>query len=238
MKCMRFIGLAIIVLLMAAPLAAQDDCDNVNNPDGTYTSSGSLLEGRVSEAWCSGAGPGVPGNTQNAQSWDGSTLMTQWHVWGMQIDDNGAQETGRSIDENGTGWIDYETNYTGGQFWLDANGPWGDGSMDYTGNLTYFNVSTRVTYVNGAMVGKTSNVMFTGDFDPMDCYDCSLEYVITNASWVWQSGMPDKPANYPAFLCGADQGELFDACCINAEIFCDQVPVDESSWGAVKSLYR
>ncbi len=226
------------VMLIALPLSARNDCDNVNNPDGTYSTSGSLLGGRVSEAWCSGAGPGVPGNTQNAQSRDGSALKTQWHVWGMQIDSNGARETGRDMDGNGTGWIDYETNYTGGRFWLDANGPWGDGSTDYSGDITYFNVSTRVSYVGGEMVGKTSNVMLTGSFDPMDCLDCEIEFAIANASWVWQSGMPDKPANYPPYLCGVNQGELFDACCIDARIFCEQVPVDESSWGAVKGLYR
>jgi hypothetical protein len=157
----------------------------------------------------------------------------------MAIDENGAQETGRNLDGNGTGWIDYETNYDGGNFWLASTGPWGDGSMDYTGSLTYYNVSTRLSLVNGVPVGKTSNVFFTGVFDEMDCWDCTLEFVISNALMVWEStsGQP-RPDDYPDFLCGATDGELYDACCINAMINCIKVDTDESTWGAIKQLYR
>jgi len=240
MKLMRIAPILVLSLLLSATfIHAQTNCDGVNNPEGNYSTDGALLGGRVSEANCAGMGPGYPGNTQDAQSWDGAALMNQWHVWGMQIDENGAVESARSIDENGNGWIDYTTNYTGGNFWLASTGPWGDGSTDYTGYLTYYNVSTRVSYIGGQVVGKSSNVMFTGNFDEMDCYDCTLEFVIANALMVWESTSSDpKPADYPDFLCGATDGELFDACCIDAVINCLMVDAEESTWGAVKQLYR
>lgn len=240
MKSLRMMLVLALALLVSATLNAQTDCEDFHNPDGYYTTQGGgLLPGRVSEANCAGEGAGYPGNTQDAMSWDGSALMTQWHVWGMQIDENGAQYAGSYDDGSGNGWIDYTTNYTGGNFWLSATGPWGDGSMEYTGTLNYYNVSTRVTLVGGVPVGKTSNVTFTGDFDTMDCYDCSLEFVIANALLVWDStsGSP-RPDDYPDFLCGATDGELYDACCINARVICGEVDADQSTWGAIKELYR
>jgi hypothetical protein len=79
MRFLKIASMLAVALLLSTYVSAQD-CDNVNNPDGYYTTSGELLAGRVSEANCAGMGPGYPGNTQDAMSWDGTTLMTQWHV--------------------------------------------------------------------------------------------------------------------------------------------------------------
>lgn len=234
MKLLNTIVAAVAIVLVAASAFA--DCSIHPNPGMYSTYAGTVLPGRASEAWCSYPPyeAGFPGNTENAESWNGTALGTQWRVWGMAIDANGAREVARNL-VNGTGWIDYTTNYVGGQFWLWGGHLWGDGVNDMTGTITYYNVSTRISYVSGVMVGATSNVYFTGVFD--QCPVCTLEYVITNAMFVWRTGMANQPANYPAFLCGATTGEYFDVCCIQASIYCP-VATEETTWGAIKSLYE
>lgn len=231
---MKFvIALCAIVLVTFSALGAWTQCP-ISGTYSTYTST--ISAGRASEAWCGDVGPGRHGNTENALSWNGSVLGAQWKVWGMSIDETGAVETGREIDEFGNGWIDYETNYLGGEFWLSKDHLWGDGVNDVTGDLVYYNVATRVAIIGGAPVGATSSIFFTGSFD--GCPGHMLEYVITNAMLVWRSdsGVP-RPDNYPNMLCGANSGELFDVCCITASIR-EVVAAEESSWGAIKELYK
>jgi len=212
--------------------------------DGTYqTLDGSLLPGRVSESWCSYPDhqAGYPGNMENAMSWNGSALQTQWRVWGMVIDQNGAVLNDENIDENGDGYREYITHYDGGQFWLSGSHTWGD--EDYYGTITYYRVTSTMSIQSGQVVGIVSNVYFTGVFD--DYEGCAIDYSITSAMRVWSSDSGDPmPANYPPFICSADQtggygseGELFDACCITCQISCE-TDTDDSSWGAVKSIYR
>lgn len=230
MRLLKLMSMMAVVVLVAAPAWAA--CSIHPNPGIYQTYTGTLLPGHVTEAWCTPAyqQPGVPGNTENAMSW-GPPLGAQWHVWGMAIDAAGPQKTGEYWTAPGDGWIDYVTNYVGGQFWLSRFHTWSDGINDLTGVITYYNVSSRVRFVGGIMVGLTSNVMFTGRFD--ECPQCTLRYVIANAIEVWNVA----PGDYPPFLCGASAGEYFDACCIRADIFCP-VSTDESTWGAIKSLYR
>ena len=226
-------ALCAFVLVSVSALVVWAQCP----VPGIYrTQTMTVAPGRASEAWCGGVGPGVPGNTENAFSWDGTTLGSQWRAWGMCIDESGASETGRSIDASGNGWIDYETNYLGGEFWLSKDHAWSDGVHDLTGTITYYNVGTRVSYIGGVPVGATSNVFFTGLFD--GCPGHILEYAITNAMLVWRSdsGYP-RPDDYPGMLCGANTGELFDVCCVTATIH-QYVAAEESSWGAIKELYR
>ncbi len=231
MRSVKLLTVCVVSVFIAVPALSQ--CPAA----GTYsTLTSTILPGRASEAWCGDVGPGRPGNTENALSWDGVTLGGQWRAWGMYIDGTGAVETGSDIDGFGNGWIDYETNYLGGQFWLSKDHIWGDGITDATGIITYYNVSTRVTIIGGNPVGATSNVTFRGVFD--ECPDCVLEYVITNAMLVWRSdsGLP-RPDDYPDFLCGASCGELFEVCCITANIRCG-VGTQESTWGGIKAQYK
>jgi hypothetical protein len=229
--------LLILSVLMILASSVFGEC--LNQPkDGIYTTSGgSMIGGRASEAWCTGVGPGRPGNTENAMSWDGAILGGQWKVWGQAIDANGAVETGRNLDGNGNGWIDYQTTYTGGQFWLSGSGAWGNGTGDFTGTVAYYNVDARVSYLNGQAVGVTSNIYMTGVFD--GCTQCRIEYAISNALLVWQTGSPGSmPADYPSFLCDATQGELYDVCCAVAKVYCTPAGVDSKSWGEIKELYK
>jgi len=236
MKLIKVLSVCALFLFFAS--YAWCDCVRGHWPiEGIYqTTNGTILSGRASEAWCTVASPGVPGNTENAMSWNGATLGTQWKVWGQAIDATGAVLVGSHVDQYGNGYNDYVTSYVGGQFWLSKNHLWGDGTTDYTGTLTSYNVSARVTLFGGQIVGVTSNVHFTGVFD--GCPNCKLDYVITNAMLAWMPGWGIQPGNYPPLLCGATLGELYDVCCIRAQISCTPVPVEESTWGTIKVLYR
>lgn len=221
-----------VVLALGLAASALAGC-----PDSGYyrTSNGTLLPGRVSEAWCT-TGPGQPGNTENAMSWDG-TLGMQWKVWGQAIDAAGAVEVANTVDVNGDGYIDYVTNYTGGQFWLSGSHIWSLDGLDITGTLTYYNVAARVQYSGGQAVAANANVFFDGMLD--DCEDCQIAYTIANAELIWSSNSTTPmPADYPALLCDATTGELFDACCITMVITCGGVATEGQTWGHIKTLYR
>jgi len=212
--------------------------------NGTYMSNaGTLMEGRASESFCSYPtyGAGVPGNMQNCMSWDGTSLQTQWRVWGMEINENGAVLNDEFIDGDGNGYREYVTVYNGGKFWLSGSHIWGD--EDYYGTINFYRVTATMTIQGGEVVGMVSNVYFTGSFD--DYPGCAIDYTIANASRVWVSTSGDPmPSNYPPFICSVDQtggygsdGELFDACGITCNISCE-TDAEESSWGAVKTIYR
>ena len=231
----RTYALAVVLIVLLAS-SAFSAC-KVKPIDGIYsTYAGNLLPGRASEAWCTVMSPNVPGNAQNAESWNGTALATQWRVWGMTIDPAGAVVTASNLDAYGNGWVDYNINYDGGSFWLAGTGPWGGPTEGFTGYITYYNVSTRVTFIGGQMVGATANVYCTGTFN--NCPTCAFEYAIANAMLVWQTGWPNQPACYPAFLCDACAGEYFDVCCIQAKVMCDEIDTETSTWGAIKSIYR
>jgi hypothetical protein len=111
MKCV--IALCAFVLVAFTALGAWSQC----TISGTYsTNTKTISAGRASEAWCGDVGPGRHGNTENALSWNGSVLGAQWKVWGMYIDETGAVETGRNINEFGNGWIDTNDSSTQGAF--------------------------------------------------------------------------------------------------------------------------
>jgi len=205
---------------------------------GSYsTNNATMIGGRASEAFCSGAGPGVMGNMQNAMSWNGAVLGNQWTLSGMAIDAAGAVVSSQYFDAFGNGYIDYITNYTGGSFWLSGAGAWGDGLGDFTGPVTYYNVGTKVSYIGWFPIGATSNISIRGTFDA--CNYCFIDYGIANSLLMWSSSDgPPMPANYPPFLCGATTGELHEVCCVTIHILCNPTATEESSWGAIKELYR
>ena len=235
MGFLRPFFLVVLLLVLSAPPAACTVCPT----DGVYTTgNGSMEPGRASEAWCPPAVfPGRPGNTENAQSWDGAALGTEWKLWGMSIDAYGAVEIANTIDGNGNGSITYQTQYDGGQFWLSKDGLWGDGVNDLTGEMANYTVITTVTYSAGTMVGATSNITATGLFDSCRPGVSAISFVIANAMLIWHPAWPAAmPSGYPLFLCGAPTGELFGVCCITMQL--GPVPVEEQSWGFLKSLYR
>jgi hypothetical protein len=232
----KIMALTCLVALLSLAATASATCPSRIGPFSTM--AGTLQAGRVSEAWCTGAGAGVPGNMENAMSWDGVSLGAQWKIWGMTINAAGAVMVGQRIIGPYM-YIDYVTDYDGGAFWLSRNFAWSDGTGDLTGIVSWYHVTTTVTLYNGVPVGQTSNVTLTGQFTNCSGFQgCVIEFAIANAIKVWDSnrGTP-APTNYPAQLCGAATGELFDACCIDMSINC-VVGSEVESWSGLKSMYR
>ncbi len=238
MKVLKMLLLTAGMMVLATAVLAQA-CDGINSAPyaGIYSSSaGTLLEGRSSEAWCTPAEQraGYPGNTEDAMSWDGTMLNSQWHFWGMYIDGNGAVLQTNTVDANGNGFVDYSTNYLGGQFWLWGGHSWGDGT-DLTGTVTLLNVGTRITFSGGQVVGLTSNIVIRGVFD--DCPNCIINYAILNAERAWDPLAGPMPADYPDWACGTS-GELFNLCTITTDIECGPVATEETTWGAIKEMHK
>jgi len=238
MFSVMILAVVTVVSLTGVASAQTHPCGDGALPyEGSWTApGGGLLEGRISEAWCySPFSPGQPGNTLNAESWDGAALGTQWKISGMSIDAAGAVEVASDINGAGFGWIDYVTNYEGGRLWLEGNNPWSDGT-DLDGDVTVCSVSARVTYVNFAPVAVTSNITIVGIFDV--CQWCSIE-IAANSTRLWMTGdAAAMPTGYPPFLCGANGGELHYSCCLTASIMCSVTGTEESTWGAIKDMYR
>jgi hypothetical protein len=234
--------LTTLLILTCVAVTATAQCPNAVGQ--WTTNNGSLFCGRASEAYCAAYGypavGGVPGNTQNAMSFDGVALGTQWRAYGMEIDANGAVLISDTVDPGtGTGAQTYHTHYDGGQFWLSRNYSWADGLADLTGQLTSFLVVTTISYVGGVPQGAASNITFMGTFDNCDTEnDCSIEFAIATAFQVWRPEFgPPMPTGYPPFLCGAATGELYDVCGITLTIDC-AVPVEQTTWSGLKNLYR
>lgn len=243
MKLLRMFPVMILAIVTTvsvtgAAFAQGHPCGDGALPfEGSWsTTAGTLLEGRISEAWCySPFSPGIPGNSLNSASWDGATLGTQWTISGMAIDGAGAVEIARDVNAMGFGWIDYLTNYEGGRFWLEGGTSWSDGT-DLEGDVTLFSVTARVTLVAGNPVGVTSNISVTGVFDV--CPMCSIN-IVANSTRLWMTGdAAAMPADYPSFLCGANSGELHYSCCLEASVMCTVTGTEESTWGAIKEMYR
>ncbi len=241
MKLSSQVFLAVVLLLTVFPSHAfSDNCPKV----GQYsTYAGTMLPGRASEAWCGLDGtydPGEQGNVENAKSWDSSadSLGSEWKLYGMTIDANSAVEINRSLNEYGTGTVTYRTDYDGGVFWLSRYGAWGDGTADYTGTLTSYAVVTTVSYSYGNLAGATSNINATGIFDDCRLKDAVVEFIIANAMLVWHPAWGGDPREgYPDYLCTTPLGELFEVCCVTLS-FQPAVPVDQMSWGVLKSYYK
>ena len=228
--------LALVTLLIGSSALASCP-DNV----GVYsTLDGSLLPGRAAEAWCDAPeGPGQPGNTANAMSWNGAELGTQWHIWGMTIDADGATMVSDTVDGDGNGVRIYQTGYEGGEFFLDGSGPWTNDDVDLNGVVYNFLVITSITFVGGNPVAQVSNITFNGEF--VDCPEnngCVVEFAIANAILAWNSNMDTPmPENYPGFLCDATMGELFQNNDVSIGINC-AVATENMSWTGLKGMYR
>ena len=229
-----FKKLMFVVLASMLAATAFAACPDV----GTYSTGNGMLPGRVTDSWCTGV-PGQPGDLQNSMSWDGSMLGTQWKVWGTVLDQDGYVLVDDQVDpQTGNGYRVFSGNYDGGQFWLSKDGPWGDGVADITGTVTgKTNVVATVNYLNWQPVAAVANVTGTGAID--DCANgCFIDYALSNLQMVWRSdsGLPPPP-DYPPFLCGAGDGQMWDACCGSFHVGC-AVGDEIDTWSRVKSSYR
>lgn len=232
----RFALSVFATLLVLAPAAA------VAAPvAGTYFTTdigGQVLNGR-SSTWRTGVNSGLP-HVLHAQSWNGSTLGTQWEMrCAVEANPFSIQN---NLDGNGTGTIVYTSSFVGGQFELYNTGnAWGDG----VANLGTTAVITTVQYFMGTPQFAVANANTSGDFGG----GCTLTYAIGNALGVGETTSTNlaivKPADYPTFLDGAcalaPANQQFGTWgyTLTSTMRIDCVtPTTSATWGQMKAQYR
>jgi hypothetical protein len=230
------LALSALILL---PLAATAVPVN-----GIYTSTdlgGLLLTGRAS-TWRPGINSGLP-HVLHGQSWDGSTLGTQWEISCPTENVNFLVQDNRV---NGSGTVVYTSTFTGGTFTLFPGAwPWGDG----TGSLLTTSLVTTVQFVLLNNVSTPVASVVNGNTSGTFLGGCALTFAIGNGAGIGETSSLNptltKPATYPTFLdgtCGpANASQQFgtwgNVLTITLGINCP-VATDNAAWGNVKTLYR
>ncbi len=214
--------------------------------DGVYDSTdlgGPTNLGRYTETWSVPGGNLMPGVVLNAESWDGMNLGTQWKYWCAQVVSPPVLLVD-NVDANGNGNRTYMKTFVGGYIWLSGSGPWAGGDPDYPGVIDTYHEFETIQYANGQRVAAVTNIQATAHFDnyPASC----LAFSVGNGSEVGSTdfGMT-KPATYPAYLdpntCQATSGPMggwWDLFTLTLSIQGCTVPVEETTWGALKARYQ
>ena len=228
---------AVLVLLLAGTSLAGPPLD------GDYDSvdiGGIVYVGRYTEGWDGGGGAMQTGTTLHAESWDGAMLGTQWRYW-CSTESSDAQLLVDNVNGAGNGNRTYMKTFAGGYIWLSGTGPWANGDVDYPGVIDSYTEFETVTYSDWVPVAAVTNVQATAHFDnyPATC----MTFYIGNGTRVATTDLGETlPADYPELLdpdCNATRvdGAAWDFTSITLSITSCTVGVEESSWGAIKSLY-
>jgi hypothetical protein len=234
------IALSVVLLLASASVVAASG----TNPPlvGTYkTLTNTVLPGRATESMPCDSCDGVAGNLIMAESYDGTTLGTNWKVTCAQeavpatlVYDGVVSGTGQRI---------YQSSYTGGQLWLSGAGAWGTGDPYYSGGLSSFTVVAVKQYAAGSLVGIVSNVNFSGS---LDGYDQCFTLAISNAEYLGATpAAPPLPGPFPSIQGPSDcnlpaaHGSYWNVHDITFSILGRCVTgARKSTWGELKSTYR
>ena len=238
---MKRTGIMVHLLLIALLAGTSFAQAPLNGSYDSVDLGGLVYLGRYTEGWDSGGGNILAGTTLNAQSWDGAMLGTQWKYW-CSTASSDAILLSDTVNGRGNGNRTYMKTFVGGYIWLSGSGPWGAGDAEYTGVIdTYIEYET-ITYESHVPVAAVTNVEATAHFDyyPLPC----MAFYIGNGTRVATTELGETiPANYPGLLdtdCNATrtEGAAWDFDSITLTISDCQVSVKESSWGAIKSMYR
>ncbi len=192
--------------------------------------------GRYTEGWMAGGGALSAGTTFNAASWDGVSLGSSWS-YHCSVEGGDAILIDDSVVA-GNGTRTWKCIFTGGTIWLSGSGPWGNGDPEYTGPILSYVEYETVTYVANVAIAARTNVQATARIDGYDS-EC-LGFTVGNGAKVGD-GLP--PANYPPLLytdCSptATDGASWDFSQLVLYIASCEVSTEDSSWGALKALYR
>lgn len=230
---------AILVSIMTAALALGAISAFAGPPlAGTYKSTnGDFHEGREGSSWSVGGGFLTAGGTLHGESWDGSTLGGDWKILCPTV-----TKVSLVLDlvSGGNGQRIYEFDYTGGIVELSGSGPWGNGDPSYTGIITNYTEFRTVQYSGGVMVGSVSNHSVTANLQGYS--QTCMTWGIGNGVWLGESPDP-LPANYPDWrnsscTSGPTTGHWGDLRDLTISINACTVSTEQSTWGAVKSMYR
>jgi hypothetical protein len=211
--------------------------------EGIYMSTdlgGAVLNGYYAESWVDGRG--TLGNTINASSWDGKQKMlgTQWSI-SCPVLASPPILMEDTVDQYGDGTRIYLIIYFGGTIFLSGDGPWGGGATEYQGLLDTYEVTVTVVYEKNHDISASSTIRATGTFSQYagECFELMAEKVVERGN----TGREQKrPLTYPPFIesscdIGPKDGAWGTIAAIQLTITGCSVPVEETSWGAVKSLY-
>ena len=233
---MKRFAIATIAISLALAAAAA----TASPIGGTYTSTdlgGQILTGRAS-TWRTGVNSGLP-HVLHAQSWNGTTLGTQWEI------SCATENSDFSVVDNrigGVGTVVYTSTFNGGTFtFFPVGGAWGDG----VGTL---NTTTLVSTVQFLLIGGISTPVasvINGNTSGTFGDGCLLTFAIGNGVGVGETPYASIPATYPTFMdasCApaspsAQFGTWGNVITLTLNIFCT-VADEPTSWGALKSSYR
>lgn len=210
---------------------------------GVYDSTdigGDVNTARYTECFPSANGALLIGTTLNAESWNGSTLGSQWRY-------SCATQTTppvliSSTVVNGNGFKTYMKVFTGGTIWLSGSGPWANGDVDYPGVIDAYQEFETIQYSNYVRVHAVTNIAATAHFDnyPNDC----LAFTVGNGVEIGSTDFGQvKPTTYPGFLVPSTctdtgvYGGWWDFITISLVISGCTVPAEQTSWGAIKTMY-
>lgn len=212
--------------------------------DGVYDSvdlGGLVWTGRYTEGWDAGGNATSAGTTINAESWDGSTLGTQWRYWCGTETADATIMTDFVNPTTGNGNRTYMKTFVGGYIWLNGSGPWANGDPDYFGVIDQYAEFETVQYVNWVPVAAVTNVQAIAHFDeyPNQCMTFYIGNGTRMASTeVGESILPD----YPELLdtdCNATrtEGACWDFTSVTLTITGCETDARDTSWGSIKSIY-
>lgn len=210
---------------------------------GVYTSTdlgGTVLTGRYSKSWSHPTGYASLGNTLNIQSWDGSTLGSQWSIvcpavdYGILISD--------SIDSDGLHHAVGLNEYTTCTVTLNGTGSWGGGEPSYSFEMRDYQeivriISTDTEILEITYEGSGHGLLATEQYHASIFLYSLFRYEVDNTD-----NEHHHPSDFPAIVSqscepGPQLGVWGNATGIHFEIY-STVPTEQTTWGKVKSLYR
>ncbi len=214
------------------PLNGDYDSDDIGGPTNV---------GRYTESFVAPNGSLLAGTTLNAESWDGMNLGLQWRYYCSTqfVDPILLIDT---VNSSGNGNRTYQKTFVGGYIWLSGAGPWGNGDAEYAGPIdTYYEFET-IQYTNWVRTHAVTNIQATAHFDnyPTTC----MVFSVGNGLEIGSTDFGDvKPATYPDLLqegtCAPvmTMGGWWDFFTLTLSITDCTVPTQDTTWGAIKSLY-
>ncbi|MCU0639993.1 MAG: hypothetical protein MUF59_09000 [Candidatus Krumholzibacteria bacterium] len=238
MRISGIVFVLFVVLSLASSVSAQP-------LEGAYDSQdlgGQVFVGRYTEGWDAGGGALNAGTVLNAESWDAgtTTLGSQWRYW-CSTEGANAVLLINTVNGLGNGNRTYMKTFNGGYIWLSGSGPWANGAPEYYGTIDNYVEFETITYSNWVPIAAVTNVQAQAHFDdyPATC----MTFYIGNGSRVATTALGDPvPANYPEFLdtsCSPtrSEGACWDFFTITLSVVGCVTAAEETSWGAVKSMY-
>jgi hypothetical protein len=211
---------------------------------GNYQSTdigGTIPPGRYTEGWAPGGGGLLTGAVHNAMSWDGTALGTAWkYTCGVQTAP--AVLIMNTVNALGYGQKTYACTFVGGRVWLSGSGPWANGDPMYEGPIDSYVEYESIQYAAWQPVAAVTNVNAMAHWDnyPLDC----MVFSVANGSRVGDTNLGGSPpANYPPFLatdCSPTMvnGAWWNMNSMTLSISSCVTGTKNSTWGAIKSIYR